>query len=163
MANLMGIDIGSGGCKIVVINSSGEVMSRKYREIETNYPHPGWAEQDPRDWENALRELLPLALSEADVQARDISCITISAATHSVVLLDKRGKVLRPAILWTDRRTIEETEWLKRHFADMIIDETYHAPNVNWTLPYLLWVRTHEPQVLREVHKILMPKDYSVF
>ena len=135
MANLMGIDIGSGGCKVIVIKDSGEVLGRKYREYETNYPHPGWAEQDPRDWENALRELLPIVVSESGIRPRDIGCITIGAATHSVVLLDKKGKVLRPAILWTDRRSIDEVEWLKSNFGDMIIDETYHAPNVNWTLP----------------------------
>ena len=120
----------------------------------------GWAEQDPRDWENALRELLPLSFAEAGIRPGDIGCITIGAATHSVVLLDKKGKVLRPAILWTDRRSIDEVEWLKSNFGDMIIDETYHAPNVNWTLPYLVWVRSHEPQVWKEVDKILMPKDY---
>jgi len=160
MANLMGIDIGSGGCKIIIINSSGEVLGRKYREYETSYPHPGWAEQDPRDWENALRELLPIVLAEAGIGPRDIGCITIGAATHSVVLLDRKGKVLRPAILWTDRRTIAEVEWLKEKFGNMLVDETYHMPNVNWTLPYLIWVRNHEPQVWREVDKILMPKDY---
>jgi len=160
MANLMGIDIGSGGCKVIVINDSGEVLGRKYREYETNYPHLGWAEQDPRDWENALRELLPIVFSEAGIRPRDLGCITIGAATHSVVLLDKKGKVLRPAILWTDRRSIDEVEWLKSNFGDMIIEETYHAPNVNWTLPYLVWVRNHEPQVWKEVDKILMPKDY---
>ena len=92
MAHLMGIDIGSGGCKILILNSLGEVQVRKYREYETSYPHLGWAEQNPRDWENALRELLPLAIAEAGIRPGDIGCITIGAATHSVVLLDKKEK-----------------------------------------------------------------------
>ena len=160
MANLMGIDIGSGGCKILIVNSRGEVLTQKCREYETSYPHPGWAEQNPRDWEDALRGLLPLAFAEAGLRPGDIGCITIGAATHSVVLLDKKGGVLRPAILWTDRRSIAEVEVLKRDFGDMILEETYHAPNVNWTLPYLVWVRAHEPGVWEETAKILMPKDY---
>jgi xylulokinase len=158
--NLMGVDIGSGGCKILIINSSGKVLAKKYREYETQYPHPGWAEQNPADWETALLELLPPALSDAGLRAKDVGCITIAAATHTVVLLDKKGEVLRPAILWTDRRTIKEVEWLRDHFGEMIIEETYHTPNVNWTLPYLLWVRTYEPEIWRKVDKILMPKDY---
>jgi xylulokinase len=160
MTNLLGVDIGSGGCKVLIANSLGEVLAKKYREYETHYPYPGWAEQDPTIWENAFRELLPLAFLEAGLRPQDIGCVTIGAATHTVVLLDKKGKVLRPAILWTDRRTIGEVEWLKEQFGAMIIDETYHAPNVNWTLPYLVWVRSHEPKIWREVDKILMPKDY---
>jgi len=135
-------------------------LAKKYREYETHYPYSGWAEQDPKDWENALRELLSVAFSEASLRPRDISCITIGAATHTVVFLDKKGQALRPAILWTDRRTINEVEWLNKYFGSMIIDETYHAPNVNWTLPYLVWVRKHEPKVWSNIHKILMPKDY---
>lgn len=160
MANLMGIDIGSGGCKVLILNSLGDVLARKYREYETSYPHPGWAEQNPHDWEDALRELLPAAFAEAGVRPKDIGCITIGAATHSVVLLDKKGLVLRPAILWTDRRSITEVESLKKDFGEMILETTYHLPNVNWTLPYLVWVRGHEPGVWKETDKILMPKDY---
>jgi xylulokinase len=77
-----------------------------------------------------------------------------------VVLLDKNGDVLRPAILWTDKRTIEEVQWLKQNHGEMIVSETYHAPNVNWTLPYLLWVRKNEPEIWAKVDRILMPKDY---
>jgi len=163
MKNLMGIDIGSGGCKVAVIDSCGRVLSKKFREYETHYPHPGWAEQDPTEWEKALQESLSIIFKENEGLSREMGCITIGAATHTVVLLDKGGKVLRPAILWTDRRSIREVEWLKEKYGEMIVSETYHAPNVNWTLPYLLWVRKYEPEVWKQVHKILMPKDYIRF
>ena len=158
--SLVGVDIGSGGCKISIIDLSGHVVANNYQEYKTSYPHVGWAEQDPKDWEDSFAQTLSPTLKRANISPRNIACITIGAATHTVVLLDRRGKVLRPAILWTDKRTIEEVQWLKRNYGEMIIAETYHAPNVNWTLPYLLWIRKHEPQVWAEVDKILMPKDY---
>ena len=157
---LMGIDIGSGGCKVTVIDTTGRVVSKKYCEYKTSYPHPGWAEQNPADWEEALAGTLTLTFGDADCSREKIECITIGATTHTVVLLDREGKVLRPAILWTDKRTIDEVEWLKKNQGDMIIAETLHMPNVNWTLPYLIWIRKHEPEVWRKVDKILMPKDY---
>jgi xylulokinase len=157
---LMGIDIGSGGCKVTVIDTAGRVLSKKYSEYKTLYPHPGWAEQNPADWEEALAKTLALTFGDADCSREEIECITIGATTHTVVLLDKGGNVLRPAILWTDKRTIAEVEWLKENHGDMIIEETLHMPNVNWTLPYLVWIRRHEPDVWGKVDKILMPKDY---
>lgn len=160
MRNLMGIDLGSGGCKVTVLDPSGKVLARGYEEYETRYPHPGWAEQDPKDWETALGKTLAAIFRGSGFAPPDIGCLAIGAATHTVVLVDRKGRFLRPAILWTDRRTIREVEWLKENFEELIIAETYHAPNVNWTLPYLLWVREHEPEVWRQAEKILMPKDY---
>ncbi len=157
---LMGIDIGSGGCKVTVIDTTGRVVSKKYSEYQTFYPHPGWAEQNPADWEEALVKTLAQTFAAPDCSLTEIECITIGATTHTVVLLDKDGRVLRPAILWTDKRTIAEVEWLKRNHGDMIVAETLHMPNVNWTLSYLVWVREHEPDVWGKIDKILMPKDY---
>ncbi len=157
---LLGVDIGSGGCKISIVDRKGNLAASNYQEYKTYYPHAGWAEQDPRDWEESLARILPLTLKRANISPRDIACITIGAATHTVVPLDKKGKVLRPAILWTDKRTIEEVQWLKQNYGEMIIAETYHAPNVNWTLPYLLWIRKNEGEIWGKLDKILMPKDY---
>ncbi|MFZ4440106.1 MAG: xylulokinase [Syntrophales bacterium] len=157
---LMGIDIGSGGCKVTVIDTAGRIISKKYSEYNTLYTRPGWAEQNPADWEDSLVKTLALTFNNADCSREEIECITIGATTHTLVLLDKEGTVLRPAILWTDKRTIAEVEWLKEKHGEMIIDETLHMPNVNWTLPYLIWIRCHEPDVWEKVDKILMPKDY---
>jgi xylulokinase len=159
-ALLMGIDIGSGGCKITVIDAKGRICKKRYNEYRTSYPHPGWAEQNPDDWEEALAKTLAQTLSDPGCSVKEIECITIGAATHTVVLLDKDGRVLRPAILWTDKRTIAEVEWLRENHGDMIIEQTLHMPNVNWTLPYLVWVQRHEPAVWEKIGKILMPKDY---
>lgn len=157
---LVGIDIGSGGCKITVIDTEGQVLSKRYNEYRTSYLHPGWAEQNPKDWEESLAKTLAETLSTLTCSLKQIECITIGAATHTVVLLDKECKPLRPAILWTDKRSIAEVEWLKENYGDMIIKETLHMPNVNWTLPYLVWVQRNEPSIWEKVDKILMPKDY---
>ena len=92
----MGIDIGSGGCKVTVIDTAGRVLSKKYCEYRTFYPHPGWAEQNPADWEEALAKTLALTVGDAACSRQEIECITIGATTHTVVLLDKEGKSSGP-------------------------------------------------------------------
>lgn len=157
---VLGIDMGSSGFKISLIDSNGKIKSKIQQEIRTNYPQPGWAEQDPFAWEKTLVELLNKVLGLDENIKKQIECIAISSATHTLVCVDNNGKPLRPAIMWTDKRTINEVEWLKNNYKTLIVSETLHAPNVNWSLPYLLWIKKHEPDVWSKIYKILMPKDY---
>ncbi len=156
----LGIDVGSSGCKVIAVDPDGRVLGRGHQEYETSYPAPGWAEQDPQAWVQAVRSALTGA---GPFAPGDIACLAISGATHTLICLDGKGEVLRPAILWTDKRTIAEVEWLRREHGALIVEETLHAPNVNWTLPYLLWIRRHEGSVWSRIDTILMPKDYLRF
>lgn len=156
----VGIDVGSSGCKITATDRDGHVVAKGYQGYETSYPSPGWAEQNPEDWEVAVRIAFSALLSSGSVSASDVACVAISSATHTLVCVGRDGRVLRPAILWTDKRTIAEVEWLRAEYGALIIEETLHAPNVNWTLPYLIWIRKHESHVWSRIDTILMPKDY---
>jgi xylulokinase len=160
---MVGIDIGSGGCKVTIIDQEGNLCGSGYREYPTDYPHPGWSEQDPREWYQALELTLKDALAKGKISLPQIVSIAIGAATHTMVLLDEKHEVLRPAILWTDKRTISQVEALRNNFGSEIFSETLHMANVNWTLPYLVWVRENEPEVWKRAQKLLMPKDYIRF
>ncbi len=159
----LGIDVGSSGCKITAVDPNGRVVGRGQRAYETHYPAPGWAEQDPQDWLAAVRAAFAALTGSGRVAPGDLACVAISGATHTLVCLNEAGAVLRPAILWTDRRTLAEVEWLRREHGELIVGETLHSPNVNWTLPYLLWLREHERDVWSQIDTILMPKDYVRF
>jgi xylulokinase len=119
--------------------------------------------QDPREWYQALKLTLKDALAKGKISLPQIVSIAIGAATHTMVLLDEKNEVLRPAILWTDKRTISQVEALRNNFGSEIFSETLHMANVNWTLPYLVWVRENEPEVWKRAQKLLMPKDYIRF
>jgi xylulokinase len=160
---MVGIDIGSGGCKVTIIDKEGNVCGSGYREYPTYYPHPGWSEQDPQEWYQALKLTLKDALGNGGISAQQIASIAIGAATHTMVLLDEKNEVLRPAILWTDKRTISQVEALRSNYGREIFEETLHTANVNWTLPYLVWVREKEPEVWKRTKRLLMPKDYIRF
>jgi len=162
-AYMMGIDIGSGGCKVTIVDEKGNVAGSGYREYPTYYPHPGWSEQKPEEWYRALTLTLREAMADGTISPQRIASIAIGAATHTMVLLDEENEVLRPAILWTDKRTISQVEALREAHGQEIFEETLHAVNVNWTLPYLVWVREKESEVWKRATKLLMPKDYIRF
>jgi len=160
---MIGIDIGSNGCKATIVDELGNVVGSGYKEYATYYPHPGWSEQEPKEWYQMLIVTLKEAMASGDMSPEQIVSIAIGAATHTLVLLDEKAEVLRPAILWTDKRTISQVEALRNAYGQEIFQETLHAVNVNWTLPYLVWVRENEPDVWEKTRKILMPKDYIRF
>jgi xylulokinase len=157
---MMGVDIGSGGCKVTMVEPSGFVAATHHREYPTYYPQPGWAEQEPEEWYHALKDTLHEVLRRSGILPKQIASIAVGAATHTLVLLDGKNEPLRPAILWRDKRTIAQVERLRETHGKQIFDETLHAVNVNWTLPYLVWIRECEPEIWRKARKILMPKDY---
>src|ERR1700704_922849 len=103
---LLGIDVGTGGSRAVVIDETGHVVgSATIEHTPFASPQTGWAEQDPRDWWRATTEALRSVLSSSAVRAEEIACIGLTGQMHGAVLLDERDEVLRPAIIWCDGRT----------------------------------------------------------
>jgi xylulokinase len=157
---LVGIDIGAGSLKTMIISSDGEVCGSASCEITTESPHAGWSEQDPHDWWEALCQTVPRAIALAGIDNRQIAAIGFSAGAHTPVLVDRTGKVLRPAILWSDSRSAEEANELQANFGDEILAIALNRPAPTWTQPQLLWLARHEPQVLSETSRLYVAKDW---
>lgn len=156
---LLGIDIGSGACKITLIDLQGQPVYIAAHEYPTYYPQAGWAEQNPDDWYQAVCAALR-QMKERGFAVSRIAAIGLSAATHTAVLMDEDFRVLRPAILWTDQRSTPQAERLERECGNEIFEATYNRVGPVWSLPQLLWVKEHEPEVWNRVANILFAKDY---
>lgn len=127
-------------------------------------PGPAWAEQDPADWWQAAVGATRAALAQSGVPASAIRAIGLSGQMHGAVLLDERGEVLRPSIIWCDQRTAEECRWLDREVGtSRLLELTSNPALTNFTLTKLLWVRRHEPEIWKRVRHVLLPKDYVRF
>ena len=157
---VLGIDFGGGACKATLLSRSGEIVGTHSVEYPTAYPRPGWAEQNPSDWFDATCRSIRAILCENNISAEAIAALTLDAATHTAVLCDDRFNVLRPAIYWTDSRSIAEVEFLRNKFGELIEEQVLHRSDTIWTLPQLLWIGKHEPEVWRNTKKILFAKDY---
>ncbi len=80
---------------------------------------------------------------------------------HGLVVLDAEDKVIRPAILWNDGRTAEETDWLNQEVGkDKLRGYTANIAFAGFTAPKLLWMKVHEPENFARISKIMLPKDY---
>jgi xylulokinase len=152
---LVGLDVGTSGVKALAVGTDGEVLARAERGYPLSTPRPGWAEQDPTDWERAAEE----ALSELDVD--EVAGIGLSGQMHGLVVLDAEERVLRPAILWNDQRTAAECAEIEERIGlARLVELTRNRALTGFTAPKLLWLRRHEPDVYERTAHVLLPKDY---
>ena len=155
---LLGIDFGTGGCKVTVIDLSGAVIESASGEYPTLHPKPTWAEQNPADWYRVMCEVLKKLKHR-----RKVVAIALDSYTHGAVLLNRSLEVVRPTILWTDQRSVKECRSLRKDHFDLIFKTAFQAPTPTWTLPQMLWLRNNEPRSLNQTRHILFVKDYVRF
>jgi xylulokinase len=152
---LVGLDVGTTGAKALAVSPDGAVVGRAEEEYRLSTPRPGWAEQDPEDWWRASERAL------ARLGGVEVAGIGLSGQMHGLVLLDGRGRVLRPAILWNDQRTGRECAEIEARVGlRRLVELTGNRALTGFTAPKLLWVRNNEPEVYERVAHVLLPKDY---
>ncbi len=154
MARLIGLDVGTSGCKAILVDESGLVLNRAERSYPLSTPKPGWSEQDPEDWWQAASACL------AEVGRAD--AIGLTGQMHGAVFLDAVDRVIRPAILWNDQRTADACAWAEKACPE-IREVTANPVLTGFQLPKLIWLRQHEPDNYARVRSLLLPKDYIRF
>jgi xylulokinase len=163
--HLLGIDVGTGGTRAVLLDESGKIIASATSEhAPFASPQTGWAEQDPYDWWRACAEAVKGVISQSGIKSSEIGCIGLSGQMHGAVLLDERDEVIRPALIWCDQRTDEQCRSITDKVgANRLIELTCNPALTGFTLPKLMWVRDHEPRLWEKVRTILLPKDYVRF
>ena len=164
-ACVLGIDVGTGGTRAVIIDGRGRILSSATEEHEPfSSPKTGWAEQQPEDWWRATRVSVGKAIAQGGLGKEQIACVGFSGQMHGAVLLDGAGEVVRPALIWCDVRTEKQCKDLVEHVGwDRLIQLTCNPPLANFTLTKLLWVRENEPENWKRVRSVMLPKDYVRF
>ena len=162
--SFLGIDVGTGGTRAVLIDSAGRVIcSATAEHAPMSCPQIGWAEQSPEDWWRAACEAVKACLAKAP-SAENVTAIGLTGQMHGLVLLDEHDQVVRPAIIWCDQRTEEECrEITKQVGAQRLIELTANPALTGFTLPKIWWVRRHEPELWARVRSLMLPKDYIRF
>jgi xylulokinase len=158
----LGMDVGTGGTRAVVVDSQGKLIAGAAAEhAPFRTPHPGWAEQDPEDWWRAAKAAIHGALADAPEQMQPIAAIGLTGQMHGAVMLDESGQVLRPALIWCDTRTQPQCDWLTEKIGyERLIELTCNPALPNFTLTKILWVKEHQPEIFAKIRHIMCPKDY---
>src|SRR5580693_6772700 len=159
---LLGIDIGTGGTRAVLLDRDGRLLSSATAaHLPFASPHAGWAEQNPCDWWAAVCSAIPECLARGKTASSEISGIALTGQMHGLVLLDRGGSLLRPSIIWCDQRTeVECREITEAIGAAQLIELTANPALTNFTLPKIWWLQKNEPEIWARASTILLPKDY---
>lgn len=161
----LGIDVGTGGSRAVIIDGNGRITASETVEHEPfASPEIGWAEQSPEDWWRASSAAIRACLKNENIEAEEISAVGFSGQMHGATLLDENDNVLRPALIWCDQRTEKQCQEITEKIGAQKLIELVSNPAITgFTLPKLLWVRDNEPEIWAKVRTVLLPKDYVRF
>ncbi len=151
---VLGIDYGTGGCRVGIFDRTGGPVVFESIEFQTNFPHSGRAEQDPDHWWEALVAAIKGALKKSGVAAEDIAGIGTDTTAATVVAMDENGKHLRPAIMWMDVRASEQAQRLAETGDPALKYCGFGAVSAEWGLPKVMWLKEEEPETYNRARYI---------
>jgi xylulokinase len=165
---LLGIDLGTTGVKVLLLPADLNVESGARVEVTEEYPlsfpHSGWSEQNPEDWWNGTARAIRTVLDRSGIDNRLIVGVGLSGQMHGATLLDSRGAVLRPCILWNDQRSAPQCALIQERVGlPQLLKWVGNPALAGFTAPKLLWIREHEPEVYERIATVLLPKDFINF
>ena len=158
----IGVDLGTSAVKLLLMDRDGKILNVVSKEYPLYFPKPGWSEQKPEDWYEQTMDGLKELLEGADKES--VAGISFGGQMHGLVILDKEDQVIRPALLWNDGRTQEESDYLN----EVIGKETLSGYTANisfagFTASKILWVKNKEPENFAKIEKIMLPKDFLAY
>ena len=158
----IGIDLGTSAVKLLLMDSEGSILNVVSKEYPLYFPNPGWSEQKPEDWyEQSIAGLKELT---KDFDKSKIAGISFGGQMHGLVILDSEDKVIRPAILWNDGRTVKQVDYLNGEIGKARLSEyTANIAFAGFTAPKVLWVKENEPENFARISKMMLPKDYLAY
>ena len=164
MALLLGIDLGTTGCKAAVYDDQGICRGEGYQAYELITLSGSEIEQDPHTWWQATCQAVRQALQAASIDHQAVRAVAVSSQGISLVLIDQAGRPLGNAISWLDTRAGDESVAILRHYpAEWLFAVTGKRASPAYVLPKLLWLRAHRPQWWRQARRVLLAHDYLVY
>src|SRR2546427_3991315 len=143
---VLAVDAGTTGVTTLVVDETGTVLGRGYREFPQSFPRPGWVEHDPDDWWAAMLFAIEAALGAARVQPSSLATLGIANQRETAILWDRQTlQPVHPAIVWQDRRTAplcerlrqEGWEGLIRERTGLILDPYFSGTKLAWLLEHV--------------------------
>ena len=157
----IGLDLGTSGLRALLVDEAGRAVGEADSSYDVEHPNVGWSEQDPSDWTMACKTVMARLRDAHPKTFEAVRGIGISGHMHGATLLDQKGTVLRPCILWNDTRSHVEAAALDA--MPMFCAVTGNIVFPGFTAPKINWVAKHEPEVFAKTAMVLLPKDYMSF
>lgn len=158
----MGIDLGTGGCRVGLFDDRGRPLAFHNTPVTAIHPHPSWVEQDVNEWWQALAASTRAALARSGIDPAQIAGIGFDATSATLVALDGAGKPLRNAIMWADVRASEQAGRASEidHWARLYNGEGKDPASAEWFVFKAMWLKENEPDVWARSAWILDAPDW---
>jgi len=157
---VIGVDLGTSAVKALLVGEDGRVAAEASREYPLLTERSGWSEQRPDDWVDGTLGAIAGVVRAGGVDASAVEGLSFSGQMHGLVLLDREKRPLRNAILWNDTRTTKQCRDIEAALGADLLAITRNPALEGFTLPKLLWVKEHEPEVFARAETFVLPKDY---
>ncbi len=158
----IGIDLGTSSVKMILIDYNQNILATSVSNLTVQNPKDGYSEQNPAVWIKAIHHCLEDLKYKKPKEFSETISIGLSGHMHGATLIDNRGDVIRPCILWNDTRSYKECiEFDKQSFDVTLISGNITMPG--FTGPKINWIKNNEIENFNKISKVLLPKDYLRF
>ena len=164
MTFIITLDIGTSSLRAIIYDSKGRYYFSSQKEYHTEFIYPAMVEQNPDDWYNAAIDTLTEAAAFAAKNNIKPQAIAITSQRASLIPADKKGEPLRRAVMWQDKRTIQECDELQALMSmESLYRKTGLRVNPYAVLPRILWLKKNQPEIFRKAYKLLGVQDYITY
>jgi len=160
---LLGIDVGTSSCKTAFFGIDGRIVAKNSRNYLTSYPQEEWAEQDATQWWKAVTLNIREILEKSKIKPSRICAIGVSSQGSVVLPVDRKGQALRPAMIWMDRRSTMQCNWIKHKVGqDTIYQINGNHIDPSNMAPKILWLKENEPSIYQSTYKFMHANGYII-
>jgi FGGY-family pentulose kinase len=158
---VLGLDVGTQSLRAALVDETGRTVAFGVTSIETTYPRPAWAEQEPLAWWTAAVHAVTMAKEQGNVSADEIVGIGLDCTACTVLACDRDGHPLRPALLWMDQRSHAEADEISAT-GDPVLRYVSGRVSPEWMLPKALWLLRNEPATFHKASWIVECTDWMM-
>lgn len=158
------LDLGTTGVRTFIFDISGTILATDYQEWESYYPIPSYVEQDADSWWNSLKKTIEAAIKKSGIDKSEIVSLSVTNQRETIVPIDKEGNPLHNALVWQDRRTTDQVEFIKKKIgAEKVYKTTGLTIDPYFSATKILWFKDIKPEIYKKAHKFLLVSDFILF
>jgi len=161
--HIAALDLGTTGCRTFIFDLAGKPIAQDYQEWKSIYPKPSYVEQDANIWWDALKATIDSAIKKGGVDETDIISLSVTNQRETIVPVDKNGEPLHNAIVWQDRRTVDQVEFIREKIGEEKIYQTTGLTiDPYFSATKILWFKQNKPEIYNQTHKFLLVSDFII-
>jgi len=158
------LDLGTTGCRTFIFDIAGTILASDYQEWESIYPYPSYVEQNANVWWESIKKTIESAIKKSGIDKTEIVSLSVTNQRETIVPVDKEGIPLHHALVWQDRRTTDQVEFIKKKIG---IDKIYRTTGLTidpyFSATKILWFKDQKPEIYKKTHKFLLVSDFIIY